>query len=388
MSIADELQKFAELRDKGILSQEEFAAAKTRLLALPVGDVTCQRLIIQTDTANTGEMCQTGTAGAMFRATSENTPTILNTCPNGDASLQTDRIHDELADNAHKTEFAAFRAYFQDYIADPDNRQSVEFGAHSDGYGRLFQTRVSGRAPTKPHVPGLTGQLAGSTCVRVTWRYNNPSDPAGGGVTCDWAFGQAPSDSPITLAEAGNPVMSLWGGTGEEGTGRRTAWLVDKTGRNFYMGSFAGFAFFDNCDSEKAPGESDGTRINGIKAFGTDGTGGFIPGRQVAASWTPGAIDHGLYKSHTVNVPGASLGDFVIASVERVLADGSVECALPQGCTVSASVSSPDVVTFVITNTSGGNHTIRQLTARAAVLKKRLDIVACEAEKGDEKGSG
>jgi hypothetical protein len=82
-----------------------------------------------------------------------------------------------------------------------------------------------------------------------------------------------------------------------------------------------------------------------------------------SASVTPGAILNNASATGTITVLGAALGDYVDASYGVTL----------QGCTLSASVSDGDTVTWVITNNTGGS-----ITPAAATTLRVLVFYATE----------
>ena len=83
---------------------------------------------------------------------------------------------------------------------------------------------------------------------------------------------------------------------------------------------------------------------------------------QVASTstWSPGAIANGAQVSTTITVSGAAVGDFVLASHDKILTSALI---------ISAHVSAANTVTVVIANLSGGSITPASGTLKALVLK-------------------
>lgn len=78
------------------------------------------------------------------------------------------------------------------------------------------------------------------------------------------------------------------------------------------------------------------------------------------ATWAPGAIANGSQASTTIAVSGAAVGDFVLASHDKILTSALL---------LSAHVSAADTVTVVIANFSGGSITPASGTLKVLVLK-------------------
>lgn len=74
---------------------------------------------------------------------------------------------------------------------------------------------------------------------------------------------------------------------------------------------------------------------------------------------TPGAIAAGSDYSYSLTVSGATLGDFVLGSLDIDL----------QGLTLTAYVSAADTVTVIIVNNSGASVTLAQCSLSVIVFK-------------------
>lgn len=79
----------------------------------------------------------------------------------------------------------------------------------------------------------------------------------------------------------------------------------------------------------------------------------------VKATLDPASLADGVGETDTVAVPGAKLGDFVLASL-------GVDAA---GITVTAYVSATDVVSYRIQNESGGVLDLASNTIKVLVLR-------------------
>jgi hypothetical protein len=108
----------------------------------------------------------------------------------------------------------------------------------------------------------------------------------------------------------------------------------------------------------------------------THASGGTLPGHQISLStfsvagasgnassavWDPGTIANGGSESTTIDVPGAALGDFAIASFSLDL----------QGLGTHAYVSAPNVVTVLLMNLSGGVVNLSSGTLKVLVFETR-----------------
>ena len=79
-------------------------------------------------------------------------------------------------------------------------------------------------------------------------------------------------------------------------------------------------------------------------------------------TWAPGAIANNAEAATTVSVPGAVVGDFVLASHAGMLTDA---------LQLSAHVSAADTVTAVMSNDTGSSVTPTSATLNVLVLKSR-----------------
>lgn len=84
-------------------------------------------------------------------------------------------------------------------------------------------------------------------------------------------------------------------------------------------------------------------------------------GVSASAVWDPSTVANGASVSTTINVAGAALGDFVLASF-------SLNLLL---ATLTAYVSAPNVVTVVLANLSGGVLDLASGSLRVLVFKTR-----------------
>ena len=82
---------------------------------------------------------------------------------------------------------------------------------------------------------------------------------------------------------------------------------------------------------------------------------------KVTKTWDPASVSAGGTTTTTVTVPGASLGDFVLASFSLDMA----------GCVFSAYVSAANTVTVVIQNMTGAAVDLASGTIAVLVLKSR-----------------
>lgn len=80
----------------------------------------------------------------------------------------------------------------------------------------------------------------------------------------------------------------------------------------------------------------------------------------VTATWAPGTIANGAQATTTVTVPGAAIGDFVLASHDSILTNALI---------LSAHVSAANTVTVVLANLSGAAPTVASGTLKVLVLK-------------------
>lgn len=105
-------------------------------------------------------------------------------------------------------------------------------------------------------------------------------------------------------------------------------------------------------------------------------SGGTLPGTQLSltslaiggakgyattATWNPSSVSAAQSTTTTVNVPGAQLGDFALASFSLDLA----------GCTMSAYISSANTVTVVISNPTTAAIDLASGTVRVLVFHTR-----------------
>lgn len=87
----------------------------------------------------------------------------------------------------------------------------------------------------------------------------------------------------------------------------------------------------------------------------------FAVGQAAAtATWAPGTVANGAQVSTTITVAGAAVGDFVLASHDKVLTNALI---------ISAHVSAANTVTVVLANLSGAAITPVSGTLKVIVLK-------------------
>lgn len=86
-----------------------------------------------------------------------------------------------------------------------------------------------------------------------------------------------------------------------------------------------------------------------------------VGGMSVTGTWDPGSVSAGSKVSTTITVPGASLGDFVLASFSLDL----------QELALTASVSSDNTVEVVLANLTGVLVDLASGTLKVLVLKSR-----------------
>ena len=79
-------------------------------------------------------------------------------------------------------------------------------------------------------------------------------------------------------------------------------------------------------------------------------------------SWDPGSIAAGGYEAQNVGVPGATVGDFVLVSLDTLLTNAMM---------ISAHVSAADVVKVILFNPTAGAIDIGSGYLYVAVFKAR-----------------
>jgi len=82
-----------------------------------------------------------------------------------------------------------------------------------------------------------------------------------------------------------------------------------------------------------------------------------------SATWDPGAIADGDEEAKEIEVPGAALGDFVLAvSFSKDVQD----------LQLTADVTDEDTVTAVLSNSTGSSVNLDSGTVRVIVLKRKI----------------